>query len=1041
MTLKFTDLSKRLQEAKDDTVVFAFGRFNPMTIGHAKLMKKVESEGSKAKDHFVFASHSVDNKKNPLDPKFKRRILAKAFPRNNIKISSKQTPTALHIASMLYSQGYKNLVMVAGSDRVTEFQALLDKYNNTKGRHGEYKFDTIKVVSAGERDADAEGDSGASGTKMREYAARGDFDNFKKYSPENLSDREVKSVFNAVRKKMPKLDEELFGPVDQVREDFLLGNVFQVGDQVFDLNEKKQYEIIEHGPNFVYCKGEDGDVYTKWLSDIGDINEVRQDKDIKDKEGTQPAKYFKGLAKSTKSKRDAHFKKGAEKDDDDPSAYKPAPGDADAKTKPSKHTKKFKQMFGELQTDEEDNPRIPRKKGQPAGSDKHSDLYTDENPKGTIHGLKFATVEDAKASVAKIEKSGKKHAHKIQAAIAMEQRARVMGKTGPADVYRAYINKMKKKTKEMNEKAPDTADAMKRYKAGKAGFTDIAHLKAKGLIARSDGTKRKSDKYEEVNEDLGHYPGMASGAKSKNKDDWVAGDPDADYTVQGFNGSNAGAVLDALNKQVENERGLTLKSFIDRQEITERKLTPAEKEKMKKYEKDIDKKDFIDRYGKEEGPSIYYATITKMAKGESLWDNIRKKRERIKRGSGEKMRKVGDKGAPTPAQMQRAKDATEAYEIGKDYADHTKRVTPGQSVGPQEIDEFLEEEFFVEVEMPLQNYDGVDDKIEADLEKMIDGYDSIEDLADLYPDLDKDGDHDDDDETLQISKDAEEMGVIDDNYEYVDEVLTPAQRFKRAQAMRRVKGKIARARKIALKRPSSPEKLQKKAQRHARNLLRKKFIKGRNYADLSFAEKAAIEKRLQGKGSLINRIAMRVKPKLKQLEQKRLKSQNQAKAKSEEVSESMLIEANIYRIGSEMYYETFNDWKKTIDRTNLDYFDKELLETDIGSFALYEGQHVPLDCPMIEEEKQPELNKPKAGGPKKYYVYVKDPKSGNIKKVSWGDTTGLKIKLNDKEARKSFSARHNCPAKKDKTKPGYWACRMPYYAKQLGLSGGGNFFW
>ena len=68
----------------------------------------------------------------------------------------------------------------------------------------------------------------------------------------------------------------------------------------------------------------------------------------------------------------------------------------------------------------------------------------------------------------------------------------------------------------------------------------------------------------------------------------------------------------------------------------------------------------------------------------------------------------------------------------------------------------------------------------------------------------------------------------------------------------------------------------------------------------------------------------------------------------------MLIEANIYRIGSEMYYETFNDWKKTIDRTNLDYFDKELLETDIGSFALYEGQHVPLlDCPMIEEEKQP----------------------------------------------------------------------------------------
>ena len=144
---------------------------------------------------------------------------------------------------------------------------------------------------------------------------------------------------------------------------------------------------------------------------------------------------------------------------------------------------------------EKSNPRIPRKKGQPAGSKKHSDLYTDENPRGTIHGLKFATVQDARDSVKKIENSGKKHAHKIQAAIAMEQRAKEMGKTAEAAVYRRYIEKMKKITKQKNENAPDTSDAMKRYKAGKAGFTDKAHLKAKGLIPRADGTKKKSDKY------------------------------------------------------------------------------------------------------------------------------------------------------------------------------------------------------------------------------------------------------------------------------------------------------------------------------------------------------------------------------------------------------------------------------------------------------------------------------------------------------------------------------------------------------------------
>ena len=103
-------------------------------------------------------------------------------------------------------------------------------------------------------------------------------------------------------------------------------------------------------------------------------------------------------------------------------------------------------------------PRIPRKKGQPAGSDKHSDLYTDENPKGTIHGLGFKDVATAKASVKKIEGSGKTHAHKIQAAIAMEQRARVMGKTAEAAVYRAYIEKMKKitKKKQMKESVYDT---------------------------------------------------------------------------------------------------------------------------------------------------------------------------------------------------------------------------------------------------------------------------------------------------------------------------------------------------------------------------------------------------------------------------------------------------------------------------------------------------------------------------------------------------------------------------------------------------------
>ena len=110
-----------------------------------------------------------------------------------------------------------------------------------------------------------------------------------------------------------------------------------------------------------------------------------------------------------------------------------------------------KKIRKEEEVSEESNPRIPRKKGQPANSKKHSDLYTDENPKGTIHGLGFKDVATAKASVSKIRNSSRSHAHKVQAAVAMEQRAREMGKTAEAAVYRKYINSMKKKTKKMNE--------------------------------------------------------------------------------------------------------------------------------------------------------------------------------------------------------------------------------------------------------------------------------------------------------------------------------------------------------------------------------------------------------------------------------------------------------------------------------------------------------------------------------------------------------------------------------------------------------------
>ena len=154
---------------------------------------------------------------------------------------------------------------------------------------------------------------------------------------------------------------------------------------------------------------------------------------------------------------------------------------------------------------------------------------------------------------------------------------------------------------------------------------------------------------------------------------------------------------------------------------------------------------------------------------------------------------------------------------------------------------------------------------------------------------------------------------------------------------------------------------------------------------------------------------------------------------------------NNYRLGSEKFFEFFRTARKM--NLQLEGYNKYLIEqTDIGEIAEYNGEHVPLDCPMIEEETKGEkehhpLNQPKRGGSKKFYVYVRDPRTKNIKKVSWGDTTGLSVKMNNPEARKSFAARHRCSMQNDRTTAAYWACNTPRYAKQLGLSGGGNFYW
>ena len=430
-------------EARGDTAVFTFGRFNPPTTGHEKLIDALAKQQSKNAGSmmYVYPSHSQNAKKDPLPHTLKIAYMRKMFPKYKSNVIVSKSRTALEAAVELHKKGHRSIVMVVGSDRVTEFNTLLNKYNGVDSRHGFYGFDNIKVVSAGERDPDSEGVSGMSASKMRAAAADGDFDLFKTGVPSTFKDS--LKLYNDVRKNLGIREERDMGEMtdfETLRDLYLTGKLWNVGDIV----EAHGHEgkVINKGTNYLTFVSEDGKVHKTWLHDIverdykkeyenyqgtpeqiarrssrnkarrlmGDKavkgkdvghkdnnplnndpsnlkmedpsknrreprlrNEVKQDKEIKDREGTQPAKYYAKdtegdtMAKSTKQARARHF---------DKKKSGPAPGDASATTKPSKHTKKFKQMFGEKPIDEARAKQAVNSRG------KVQKLVT-------AHGLKF----------------------------------------------------------------------------------------------------------------------------------------------------------------------------------------------------------------------------------------------------------------------------------------------------------------------------------------------------------------------------------------------------------------------------------------------------------------------------------------------------------------------------------------------------------------------------------------------------------------------------------------------------------------------------
>lgn len=198
----FLELVKEEQQGEKHHVM-TFGRMNPPTTGHMKLIHKVHEIAKKHNaTHTVVASHSQDAKKNPLSSAQKIKHLKRYSPETNFKAASKEKPTIMHHASEAYKKGVTHLHVVVGSDRVKEMHHILHKYNNVEAGHGHYNFKKITVHSAGQRDPDAEGTEGMSASKMREHAKNKDIKSFRQGVPSHVPDHHAKELMHDVRKGM-----------------------------------------------------------------------------------------------------------------------------------------------------------------------------------------------------------------------------------------------------------------------------------------------------------------------------------------------------------------------------------------------------------------------------------------------------------------------------------------------------------------------------------------------------------------------------------------------------------------------------------------------------------------------------------------------------------------------------------------------------------------------------------------------------------------------------------------------------------------------
>ena len=258
-------------EKTKGTLTVAFGRFNPPTTGHEKLLDTVASSSDDG-DYIIVPSRSQDKKKNPLDPDTKISIMRQMYPNHSEKIvNDPQNRTIFDVLKKAHMDGYAGVRIIGGGDRVAEFEKLSNNYNGKL-----YAFDNVEVLSAGDRDPDGDDVSGMSASKQRKAAAEGDFASFRKGVPSSLNNKQARELYNTLRSAMnikegwnmweiaPKFDWK------GLRENFINDKIFKVGELVENVNTGLVGKIIRRGTNHLICVTEDKIMFKSWIKDVSE---------------------------------------------------------------------------------------------------------------------------------------------------------------------------------------------------------------------------------------------------------------------------------------------------------------------------------------------------------------------------------------------------------------------------------------------------------------------------------------------------------------------------------------------------------------------------------------------------------------------------------------------------------------------------------------------------------------------------------------------------------------------------------------------------